>query len=69
MSFGISVREYYNQRKKYVALVRLCDDTMEKVKRLGMCARRDRLFERFALAYSQANDIVEKYPEVWQGEV
>lgn len=69
IKFRISVREYYDKRRQYLTLLQVCYDTMAKAQRLGRCAKRDRLFERYALAYDKANSIWEEYPEVWQGEV
>ncbi len=63
------VKDFYINRRSYVMKVQSCTDFMTKAQRLTRCTRRDYFLKKFQSEYDAANELWEKYPEVWMGEI
>lgn len=63
------VRKFYKNRREYVSKVRECEDNACKAQRLPRSLRRDRYLDKFFAAYDKVNELWEKYPTIWQGEI
>lgn len=63
------VKDFYINRRAYVMKVQNCTDCMTKEQRLPCSTRRDYFMTKFIKEYDAANELWEKYPEVWMGEI
>lgn len=63
------LKDFFKYRRAYVLRLRLCDDLMYRMQRLGRCIKRDVMLESFARSYEDANEYCACYPAIWQGEI
>ncbi len=64
-----NVYEFYENRRKYVELLRKCNDLQYKAQKTRSQLKRMKLLDEFKSCYEDAQYMSDIYPEVWQGEI